>query len=104
MKCKNSLTADYLSGRKTISVPETRRSGNGLFLEINGACENNLKQVDVQIPLGVFTCVTGVSGSGKSSLVNEVLYKNLANALNGARKKAGKHTAIHGLEHLDKVF
>ncbi len=104
LKCKNSLTADYLSGRKFIPVPTNRREGNGLFLEIKGACENNLKHVDVQIPLGTFTCVTGVSGSGKSSLVNEVLYKNLANALNGARKKAGKHTAIHGLEHLDKVI
>ncbi len=104
MKCKTSLTGDYLSGRKAIPIPAQRRTGNGLFLDITGASENNLKQVDVKIPLGTFTCVTGVSGSGKSSLVNEVLYKNLANALNGARKKAGKHTAIYGLEHLDKVI
>ena len=104
LKCKRSLTADYLSGRKSIPVPETRRKGNGKELRIIGAVENNLKSVDVSIPLGTFTCVTGVSGSGKSSLVNEVLYKNLANALNGARKKAGKHQAIYGLEHLDKVI
>ncbi len=104
MKCKKSLTADYLSGRKSIPVPEKRRVGNGKELQITGACENNLKHVDVTIPLGTFTCVTGVSGSGKSSLINEVLYKNLANALNGARKKAGKHKAIYGLEHLDKVI
>lgn len=104
MKCKKSLTGDYLSGRKAIPIPNVRRKGNGKKLCITGACENNLKQVDVEIPLGTFTCVTGVSGSGKSSLVNEVLYKNLANALNGARKKAGKHKAIYGLEHLDKVI
>ncbi len=104
MKCKRSLTADYLSGRKFIPVPQHRRQGNGNVLQITGACENNLKDVDVSIALGTFTCVTGVSGSGKSSLVNEVLYKNLANALNGARKKAGKHKAIYGLEHLDKVI
>ncbi len=104
MKCNKSLTGDYLSGRKAIPVPEIRRKGNGKELCISGACENNLKNVNVSIPLGTFTCVTGVSGSGKSSLVNEVLYKNLANALNGARKKAGKHKSILGLEHLDKVI
>lgn len=104
LKCKKSLTGDYLSGRKAIPVPAIRRKGNGKELKITGACENNLKQVEVSIPLGTFTCVTGVSGSGKSSLINEVLYKNLANALNGARKKAGKHKAIYGLEHLDKVI
>ena len=104
LKCKSSLTGDYLSGRKAIPVPTEKRKGNGNVLEIVGACENNLKNIDVSIPLGTFTCVTGVSGSGKSSLVNEVLYKNLANTLNGARQKAGKHKAIHGLEHLDKVI
>ena len=104
LKCKHSLTADYLSGRKSIPIPAARRPGNGKTLQIIGAAENNLKNVDVSIPLGTFTCVTGVSGSGKSSLVNEVLYKNLANVLNGARKKAGKHKAITGLEFLDKVI
>ncbi len=104
LKCKHSLTADYLSGRKAIPIPVKRRDGNGKTLQIIGASENNLKNVDVTIPLGTFTCVTGVSGSGKSSLVNEVLYKNLANVLNGARKKAGKHNAITGLEFLDKVI
>ncbi len=104
LKCKDSLTGEYLSGRKQIPVPSETRQGNGNFVEIVGACENNLKDVNVRIPLGTFTCVTGVSGSGKSSLVNEVLYKNLANVLNGARKKTGKHKAISGLEHLDKVI
>ncbi len=104
MNCKQSVTGDYLSGRKKIPVPAKRRAGNGKWLQVRGAAENNLRQVDVDIPLGTFTCVTGVSGSGKSSLVNEVLYKNLANALNGARQKGGRHSAIHGMEHLDKVI
>lgn len=104
MACKKSLTGDYLSGRKQIEVPKSRRSGNGKWLEVIGAAENNLKKINIKIPLGTFCCVTGVSGSGKSSLVNEVLYKTLANTLNGARKKAGKCDAITGMENLDKVI
>ncbi len=101
---EGSYTGDYLSGRKSISVPKTRRKGNGNYLAIQGAAENNLKNVDVKIPLGTFTCVTGVSGSGKSSLVNEILYKYLARELNRARTKNGKVKKISGLEHLDKVI
>ncbi len=104
MKNKDSITGQYLSGAKKIPVPEHRREGNGEFLYIKGAEENNLKNVNVKIPLGKFVCVTGVSGSGKSSLVNEILYKKLANSLNRARKKAGKHKKIEGIEHLDKVI
>lgn len=104
MKCEKSLTGQYLSGKKYIPVPEVRRKGNGNFLTIKGARENNLKNVDVKIPLGTFTCVTGVSGSGKSSLVNEILYKRLANELNGAKKAYGDHDAIEGIEALDKVI
>ena len=104
MKCEKSLTGQYLSGKKYIPVPEERRKGNGNFLTIKGARENNLKNVDVKIPLGTFTCVTGVSGSGKSSLVNEILYKRLANELNGAKKAYGDHDAIDGIEALDKVI
>ena len=104
MACKESLTGDYLSGRKKIEVPKVRRSGNGKFIEVIGAKENNLKNIDVKFTLGEFVCVTGVSGSGKSSLVNEVLYKTLANTLNGARKKTGKCEGIKGLENLDKVI
>lgn len=104
MKTKDSITGQYLSGAKKIPVPEHRREGNGEFLHIKGAQENNLKNVNVKIPLGKFVCVTGVSGSGKSSLVNEILYKKLANALNRARKKAGNHKKIEGIEHLDKVI
>lgn len=100
----NSITGLYLSGARRIEVPETRRKSNGKFLRILGAKENNLKDVDVDIPLGVFTCVTGVSGSGKSSLVNEILYKKLANKLNRAKTKPGHHRDILGLEHLDKVI
>ncbi|MBR6608096.1 MAG: ATP-binding cassette domain-containing protein, partial [Oscillospiraceae bacterium] len=97
-------TGHYLSGKKKVQVPKTRRSGNGNFLEIIGAKENNLKNVSVKIPLGTFTGVTGVSGSGKSSLINEVLYKRLAGDLNGAKIRPGKHDEIRGLEHLDKVI
>lgn len=104
LDCTNSITGQYLSGKKKIPVPEIRREGNGKFLAIKGAKENNLKNIDVQIPLGTFTCVTGVSGSGKSSLVNEILYKKLAAELNGAKKFCGKHDDITGLEHLDKVI
>ena len=99
-----SITGQYLSGAKSIPVPETRRKGNGNFLKIMGAKENNLKNVNVKIPLGTFTAVTGVSGSGKSSLVNEVLYKYLARELNRAYAIPGKMNRISGLEHLDKVI
>jgi len=100
----DSITGQYLSGRKTIEVPETRRKPNGKTLEIIGACENNLKNIDVSFPLGLFICVTGVSGSGKSSLVNEILYKELAARLNRAKTKAGAHKEIRGIEYLDKVI
>ena len=99
-----SLTGQYLSGKRYIAVPEQRRSGNGHMLTIRGAAENNLKQIDVSIPLGTFTCVTGVSGSGKSSLVNEILFKKLGADLNHMKCRAGKHTAIEGEEYLDKVI
>lgn len=104
LKCEESITGQYLSGKKKILVPETRREGNGKFLEIFGAAENNLKDIDVQIPLGTFTCVTGVSGSGKSSLVNSVIYKSLAHELNGAKTFPGKVRKIDGMMHLDKVI
>ncbi len=100
----SSITGAYLSGVRKIPVPKERRKGNGNFLTIRGAAENNLRGVDVQIPLGTFTCVTGVSGSGKSSLVNEILYKKLAADLNRAKTRAGKHAAIEGEEYLDKVI
>lgn len=103
MKNKNSVTGAYLSGRRKIPVPEERKQPTG-FLKIVQAAENNLKNVDVSIPLGVMTCVTGVSGSGKSSLVNEVLYKRLAKELNRARTIPGKHKKILGMEQLDKVI
>ena len=98
-----SITGQYLSGKKKIPVPAERRTGNGNFLRVYGAADNNLKNIDVEIPLGTFTCVTGVSGSGKSSLVNEIIHKKLASALNHARMRHGKFRAIEGLEHLDKV-
>lgn len=100
----NSITGKYLSGELRIEVPDKRRKPNGKILRILGARENNLKDIDVDIPLGVFTCVTGVSGSGKSSLINEILYKKLAASLNRAKTKAGLHRDILGLEHLDKVI
>lgn len=102
-KCKKSITGQYLSGAKSISVPKTRRIPNG-FIKIIEACENNLKNIDVEIPLGVFTCITGVSGSGKSSLINEILYKELAKDLNHALTHAGKHKKIEGVEKLDKII
>ena len=102
--CKDSVTGQYLSGKKKIPVPEARRHGSGKYLTIRGACENNLKNLTVSIPLGVMTCVTGVSGSGKSSLINEVVYKALAAELNGAKTRPGKHSSIEGLEYLDKVI
>ncbi|MGE4275820.1 MAG: excinuclease ABC subunit UvrA [Lawsonibacter sp.] len=101
---QRSITGQYLSGQKSIPVPSHRRTGNGHMLSIYGAAENNLKHIDVQIPLGTFTCVTGVSGSGKSSLINEILYKKLAHDLNHARTRAGAHDRIEGLEYLDKVI
>ncbi|MBQ8894218.1 MAG: excinuclease ABC subunit UvrA [Clostridia bacterium] len=104
MDCESSLTGQYLSGKKTIEIPEKRREGNGSFLEVIGAEENNLKKIDVKIPLGTFTCVTGVSGSGKSSLVNSVIYKTLAHELNGAKSFPGKAKEIKGMMHLDKVI
>lgn len=103
-KCKSSITGQYLSGKRKIEVPETRRKGNGNKLTIKGAAQNNLKNINVDIPLGEFVCVTGVSGSGKSSLVNEILYKHLACNLNRAKTRAGKFKSIKGLEHLDKVI
>ncbi|MBR6785021.1 MAG: excinuclease ABC subunit UvrA, partial [Clostridia bacterium] len=102
--CENSVTGQYLSGKKFIPVPEKRREGNGKKLVVHGARENNLKNIDVEIPLGKFICVTGVSGSGKSSLINEILNKHLATELNGAKKIAGKHDSVSGVEYLDKVI
>lgn len=104
MNCKESITGQYLSGRKKIPVPAKRRKGNGKSLKIIGARENNLKNIDAEIPLGEFVCVTGVSGSGKSSLINEILYKRLVTELNGAKKVAGAHTDILGIDNLDKVI
>ncbi|HIT09769.1 MAG TPA: excinuclease ABC subunit UvrA [Candidatus Merdivicinus faecavium] len=104
MACENSITGQYLSGKRKIPVPAARRPGNGNFLTIKKARENNLKGVTVKIPLGTLTCVSGVSGSGKSSLVNEVLFKTLSATLNGSRLKPGKSGGIDGLEFLDKVI
>lgn len=104
LKCKKSITGQYLSGKKKIEVPAERRKGNGNSLIIRNASENNLKNIDVEIPLGEFVCVTGVSGSGKSSLINEILYKKLANELNNAKKAVGKVDGIDGIENLDKVI
>ncbi len=104
MATPGSITGDYLSGRKKIPVPKERRTGNGNLLTVRGAEENNLKHVDVSIPLGTFTCVTGVSGSGKSSLVNEIIYKKLGADLNRVKVRAGKHDGIEGEEFLDKVI
>ncbi len=101
---KRSITGQYLSGKKKIPVPEKRRKGTGKSLKIMGASENNLKNIDVSIPLGKFTCITGVSGSGKSSLTNEILYKHLAQELNGAKTHPGKFKKIEGIEHLDKII
>ena len=104
ISCPRSVTGQYLSGVKKIPVPSARRAGNGKFLTVRGARENNLKDIDVQIPLGTFTCVTGVSGSGKSSLVNEVLNKTLLAKLNHARTRPGACRCVEGMEHLDKVI
>ena len=103
MKNENSITGAYLSGKLKIPVPTERRKPTG-FLTIKGAAENNLKNIDVKIPLGIMTCITGVSGSGKSSLINEILYKHLARDLNRARVIPGKHKDILGVDQLDKVI
>ena len=104
MACKESVTGQYLSGARKIPVPEKRRKGSGKFLTVRGASQNNLKNVTASIPLGTFTCVTGVSGSGKSSLVNEVIYKHLAGCLNRAKIRAGQFETMEGTEFLDKVI
>ncbi|MBP3706672.1 MAG: excinuclease ABC subunit UvrA, partial [Clostridia bacterium] len=102
--CTDSVTSDYLTGRKKIPVPQKRRKGNGGYLAVKGACENNLKKINVKIPLGEFVCVTGVSGSGKSSLVNDIIYKALAAKLNRAKTIPGAHKCIEGVQLLDKVI
>ncbi|MDR2183735.1 MAG: excinuclease ABC subunit UvrA, partial [Clostridiales bacterium] len=101
---KDSITGQYMSGAKKIEIPKARRKENGKCLRIRGAWENNLKGIDIELPLGIFVCVTGVSGSGKSSLINEILYKRLARDLNRAKIKPGKHDDIKGQEHLDKII
>jgi excinuclease ABC subunit A len=102
--CQNSITGQYLSRKKKVPVPKERRESDGRFLTITGARENNLKNINVKLPLGMFTCITGVSGSGKSSLINEILYKHLAARLNRAKTRPGAFTKILGTEHLDKVI
>ncbi|MGB4030420.1 MAG: excinuclease ABC subunit UvrA, partial [bacterium] len=102
--CPASITGDYLSGRRKIAVPPSRRGPNGNWLVIRGAREHNLKNIDVAIPLGVFTCVTGVSGSGKSTLINDILHRALAQRLHGARQAPGDHDGIEGVEYLDKII
>ncbi len=104
LRCEESITGQYLSGKRQVLVPETRRPGNGKKLRILGAAQNNLRGITVDIPLGKFVCVTGVSGSGKSSLINEILYKHLAAVLNGARSRPGKFREIKGVDNLDKVI
>jgi excinuclease ABC subunit A len=104
LKCEESLTGQYLIGKKKIPTPSERRRGNGKCVIIRGARENNLKNIDVKIPLGLFICITGVSGSGKSTLLDDVLYKALARTLHGAKEKPGKHDRIEGTENIDKVI
>ncbi len=104
LKCKQSITGQYLSGERSIPVPQERRTGTGKMLTIRGARENNLKNIDVSIPLGTLTCITGVSGSGKSSLINEILHKRLAAELNRAKPHWGDHDGIDGIEYLDKII
>jgi len=103
-KIPQSITGQYLSGKKKIAVPEKRRKSNGQSIEIRGVAENNLKGVDVKIPLGVFNCITGVSGSGKSTLIHEILYKSVARELNGSNEKPGKSKGIEGIENIDKII
>ena len=102
--CEKSITGQYLSGKKYISIPKCRRKGNGKFLEILGASQNNLKNIDIAIPVGVMTCVTGVSGSGKSTLVNDIIYKDISNKINKSKLKPGKHKEIKGIENFDKII
>ena len=104
MSVKGNVTADFLSGRRRIAIPETRRLCDGRYLEVKGAKEHNLKNIDVKIPLGVFTCITGVSGSGKSSLVNGIVLPALSKELNGSRVALGKHESLTGIDNLDKVI
>lgn len=104
IECSDSVTGQYLSGKKEIPLPESRRKGNGEFLVVKGAREHNLKNIDVSVPLGTFTCVTGVSGSGKSTLVNEIIYKHLTAKLNRTKVRAGEFDSIEGIENLDKVI
>ncbi len=101
---ENSITGNYLSGKKKIETPKDRRKPNGKYIEVKKAKENNLKNIDVKIPLGLFTCITGVSGSGKSSLINDILYKGIASKIQGLKAKPGDHKEIIGLEHIDKVI
>ena len=103
-KCERSITGRYLSGKKKIEVPKERRKGNGKHIEIKGAAENNLKNIDVKIPLGKMVCVTGVSGSGKSSLINEILYKGIAAEMYGSKEKPGRHKRVNGLQNIDKII
>ena len=102
--CEQSITGQYLSGRKKIEIPPVRREGNGKYLTVKGAEENNLKKIDVRFPLGKFVCVTGVSGSGKSSLVNEILYKAVANEMYKAKDRPGKHKTVTGIQNIDKII
>ena len=104
MNAKNSLTGDYLAGRKFISVPYQRRKGNGKFLTITGCKVNNLKNVTAKIPLGTFTCITGVSGSGKSSLINDTLYNAILETMEGKYLDVGEYSELEGLENIDKVI
>lgn len=104
MNTKDSITGQYLSGKLKIDVPKTRRKGNGKFIELKGCKENNLKNINVSFPLATFTCVTGVSGSGKSSLVNEILYKVISNNIYKSKDKPGKYKSINGLEYVDKII
>ena len=103
-KVTNSITGQYLSGRKQILVPKKRRKPNGKYIEIKGATQNNLKNIDVKIPLGVFNCITGVSGSGKSTLIDEVLYKSISKQLNNSHEKPGKCKEVNGIENIDKII
>lgn len=102
--CEDSITGQYLSGKKYISVPATRRKGNGKFLKVVGASQNNLKNIDAEIPIGTMTCITGVSGSGKSTLVNDIIYKDLSSKINRSKLKPGKHKEIKGIENFDKII